>query len=64
MVPMKLMVRIIIFVGWSWECFLHWGQFYRLALAGLLMVCIEWWSFEIGTFLAGNKMKFMVLISF
>ncbi len=43
------------FPGWDWECLLHWKQFYKLAAAGLLMICIEWWSFEIGTFLAGEE---------
>ena len=49
-------------LGFSWECLLHWGQFYRLALAGMFMICIEWWVFEIGTFMAGmfSKLSFLI----
>lgn len=28
--------------GWSRESLLHWGTFVRLALPGMMMVCIEW----------------------
>ncbi|XP_072262605.1 multidrug and toxin extrusion protein 2-like [Pyxicephalus adspersus] len=39
--------------GWSTDCLQEWGLFMRLAIPSMLMVCIEWWSFEIGGFLAG-----------
>lgn len=39
--------------GWTRECFQEWGSYTRLAIPSLFMVCIEWWTFEIGTFLAG-----------
>ncbi|XP_063289187.1 multidrug and toxin extrusion protein 1-like [Pelobates fuscus] len=39
--------------GWSPECFEEWGSFIRLAIPSMLMLCIEWWTFEIGIFLAG-----------
>ncbi|KAM9801678.1 multidrug and toxin extrusion protein 1-like [Neosynchiropus ocellatus] len=39
--------------GWSRECLEDWGQFMRLAIPSLLMVCVEWWAYEIGNFLAG-----------
>ncbi|XP_025070620.1 multidrug and toxin extrusion protein 1 [Alligator sinensis] len=39
--------------GWTWECLLEWGSFMRLAVPSMLMMCIEWWTFEIGSFLAG-----------
>ncbi|KAM9320073.1 multidrug and toxin extrusion protein 2-like [Gastrophryne carolinensis] len=39
--------------GWSKDCLQEWGLFMRLAIPSLLMLCIEWWSFEIGGFLAG-----------
>ncbi|XP_013407412.1 multidrug and toxin extrusion protein 1 [Lingula anatina] len=39
--------------GWTWECFEDWGTFIKLGVPGLLMICIEWWSFEIGTILTG-----------
>ncbi|KAJ6657325.1 hypothetical protein lerEdw1_002692 [Lerista edwardsae] len=39
--------------GWSRDCLQEWGSFIRLALPSMLMICIEWWTFEIGTFLSG-----------
>ncbi|XP_071992352.1 multidrug and toxin extrusion protein 2-like isoform X2 [Engystomops pustulosus] len=39
--------------GWTKDCLQEWGQFMNLALPGALMMCIEWWSFEIGGVLAG-----------
>ncbi|XP_067421911.1 multidrug and toxin extrusion protein 1 isoform X2 [Emydura macquarii macquarii] len=39
--------------GWTRECLQEWGSFIRLALPSMFMVCIEWWTFEIGSFLAG-----------
>ncbi|ETE58766.1 Multidrug and toxin extrusion protein 2, partial [Ophiophagus hannah] len=35
------------------ECLQEWGPFIRLALPSMFMICIEWWTFEIGSFLAG-----------
>ncbi|XP_078364964.1 multidrug and toxin extrusion protein 2-like [Oculina patagonica] len=40
--------------GWTTESLQHWGQFIMLAVPGILMLCIEWWSFEVGTFLMGS----------
>ncbi|XP_056397079.1 multidrug and toxin extrusion protein 1-like isoform X2 [Hyla sarda] len=39
--------------GWSIACFENWGSFTRLAIPSMLMVCIEWWAFEIGIILSG-----------
>uniref|UniRef100_A0A8C4X7X0 Multidrug and toxin extrusion protein n=1 Tax=Erpetoichthys calabaricus TaxID=27687 RepID=A0A8C4X7X0_ERPCA len=39
--------------GWSQECLQEWGSFIRLAIPSMLMLCIEWWTFEIGSFLSG-----------
>ncbi|GAA6088517.1 multidrug and toxin extrusion protein 1, partial [Tachysurus ichikawai] len=39
--------------GWSWDCLQEWGPFIRLALPSMLMLCVEWWTYEIGGFLAG-----------
>ncbi|KAM4886926.1 multidrug and toxin extrusion protein 2-like [Sylvia borin] len=39
--------------GWSRECLMDWGSFIWLAVPGMVMMCIEWWTFEIGSFLAG-----------
>ncbi|KAL7986906.1 hypothetical protein Chor_005825 [Crotalus horridus] len=39
--------------GWTMDCLQEWGPFVRLALPSMFMICIEWWTFEIGSFLAG-----------
>ncbi|XP_051814360.1 multidrug and toxin extrusion protein 1-like [Acanthochromis polyacanthus] len=39
--------------GWSKECLQDWGSYYRLAIPGMVMLCAEWWMYEIGGFLAG-----------
>ena len=48
---------IICILGWTIESLLDWGQFIKLAVAGMVMICIEWWSFEIGSFLAGTEIN-------
>ncbi|KAG5284362.1 hypothetical protein AALO_G00025880 [Alosa alosa] len=39
--------------GWSKDCLQEWGPYIRLALPSMLMLCVEWWTYEIGGFLAG-----------
>ncbi|KAM9318977.1 multidrug and toxin extrusion protein 1-like [Pholidichthys leucotaenia] len=39
--------------GWSRECLQDWGSYIRLAIPGMVMLCVEWWTYEIGSFLAG-----------
>ncbi|KAK1157538.1 hypothetical protein AOXY_G25244 [Acipenser oxyrinchus oxyrinchus] len=39
--------------GWTTECLQEWGDFVRLAIPSMLMLCIEWWTYEIGGILAG-----------
>ncbi|XP_041054070.1 multidrug and toxin extrusion protein 1-like isoform X2 [Carcharodon carcharias] len=39
--------------GWSTDCLQEWGRFIQLAVPSMLMMCIEWWTYEIGIFLAG-----------
>ncbi|KAJ7308816.1 hypothetical protein JRQ81_008084 [Phrynocephalus forsythii] len=39
--------------GWSVECLQEWDIFMSLAVPSMLMTCIEWWTFEIGSFLIG-----------
>ncbi|KAM9499456.1 multidrug and toxin extrusion protein 1-like isoform 1-T1 [Salvelinus alpinus] len=39
--------------GWSADCLQEWGQFITLAIPSMLMLCLEWWTYEIGGFLAG-----------
>ncbi|KAM9788495.1 multidrug and toxin extrusion protein 1 [Neosynchiropus ocellatus] len=40
--------------GWTTECLQEWGQFMKLAVPSALMICFEWWIWEIGGFLAGS----------
>ena len=44
---------VSVFAGWSTQCLMDWGRFARIAIPGMLMVCLEWWGFEIGVFLSG-----------
>ncbi|XP_072548069.1 multidrug and toxin extrusion protein 1 isoform X4 [Salminus brasiliensis] len=39
--------------GWSIECLQEWDTFFHLAIPGMLMLCAEWWTYELGAFLAG-----------
>ncbi|NXS57408.1 S47A1 protein, partial [Brachypteracias leptosomus] len=39
--------------GWSSECLLDWNSYTSLAIPSMLMMCIEWWTYEIGSFLIG-----------
>ncbi|KAF8980195.1 hypothetical protein BGZ46_004536 [Entomortierella lignicola] len=33
--------------GWTRDCLSGWREFMKLALPGVLMVCTEWWAFEV-----------------
>ncbi|KAI3433740.1 hypothetical protein D9Q98_003547 [Chlorella vulgaris] len=39
--------------GWSRESFKGLGRYYRLALPSTMMVCLEWWAYELCIFMAG-----------
>ncbi|CAJ1053285.1 multidrug and toxin extrusion protein 1-like [Xyrichtys novacula] len=39
--------------GWTLDCLQEWGPFVQLAIPSMLMLCLEWWMFELGGFLAG-----------
>ncbi|KAJ8386225.1 hypothetical protein AAFF_G00175450 [Aldrovandia affinis] len=39
--------------GWSKDCLQEWDIFINLAIPSMLMLCLEWWVYEIGGFLAG-----------
>ncbi|KAL4608440.1 multidrug and toxin extrusion protein 1-like [Arapaima gigas] len=39
--------------GWSLASLQEWGSYMQLAVPSTLMVCFEWWIYEIGGFLAG-----------
>ncbi len=40
--------------GWCWDSLGEWWQYIKLGAPGLLMLCCEWWSFEIVAFVAGS----------
>ncbi|KAK3809517.1 MAG: mate-domain-containing protein [Benniella sp.] len=33
--------------GWSRDCLTGWSVFLKLAVPGIMMVCTEWWAFEV-----------------
>uniref|UniRef100_H3DFK5 Multidrug and toxin extrusion protein n=1 Tax=Tetraodon nigroviridis TaxID=99883 RepID=H3DFK5_TETNG len=39
--------------GWSKACLQDWGSYLSLAIPSMVMMCIEWWTYEIGSLLAG-----------
>uniref|UniRef100_A0A3Q3WU88 Multidrug and toxin extrusion protein n=1 Tax=Mola mola TaxID=94237 RepID=A0A3Q3WU88_MOLML len=39
--------------GWSKECLQDWDSYIHLAIPSMIMMCVEWWTYEIGGFLAG-----------
>ncbi|XP_054897703.1 multidrug and toxin extrusion protein 1-like [Poeciliopsis prolifica] len=39
--------------GWSLDCLQEWGLFVKLAIPSMFMICLSWWIFEVGGFLAG-----------
>lgn len=39
--------------GWSLDSLQEWGPFVKLAIPSMIMICLSWWIFEIGGFLAG-----------
>ena len=39
--------------GWDRQALRHWRPFLRLALPSCLLMCVEWWSWEIATFMVG-----------
>ena len=43
--------------GWSFESLEEWLEFLKLAIPGLIMFSLEWWSAEIANFIAGYISK-------
>ncbi|KAL6471177.1 hypothetical protein MHYP_G00198270 [Metynnis hypsauchen] len=39
--------------GWSLESLQEWGAYMKLAVPSTMMLCFEWWIYELGGFLAG-----------
>ena len=63
MYALTISLLVIIFVrklhkktwgGWSREALKDWGQFARYGIPGFVMLCVEWWSFEMGYIVAGS----------
>ncbi|TEA24793.1 hypothetical protein DBR06_SOUSAS11110054 [Sousa chinensis] len=50
----KKQLHLDTWAGWSSQCLQGWGPFFRLAVPSMLMTCIEWWAYEIGSFLMGR----------
>ena len=42
------------YLGWSWESLEEWGQFLKLGIPGMIMLFLEWASFEVSVFIAGT----------
>ena len=40
--------------GWSHVSLRGWMQFLRLAIPGMVMICLDWWTLEIINFVAGT----------
>ena len=41
--------------GWSRECFHEWGVYIRVALPSMVMICLDWWTFEVRGVQRGQK---------
>lgn len=39
---------------WSKECLRNWKEFITLGVPGAMMICSEWWAYEILTFIAAS----------
>jgi len=39
--------------GWSKEAFSDWGTYIRVAIPSMVMICLDWWTFEIIVILSG-----------
>ena len=39
--------------SWSVQSLYEWGAYIRLGVAAMLMIVVEWWSYEISQFVAG-----------
>ncbi|XP_022416515.1 multidrug and toxin extrusion protein 2 isoform X1 [Delphinapterus leucas] len=50
----KKKLHLDTWAGWSSQCLQGWGPFFRLAVPSMLMTCIEWWAYEVGSFLMGR----------
>lgn len=43
------------------DCLKEWESFIHLAIPSMLMLCAEWWTYEIGGLLSGQGAYFMIL---
>ena len=42
------------YLGWSWESLEEWGPFLKLGIPGMIMLFLEWATFEVSVFIAGT----------
>ena len=49
--------------GWSWESMTEWGLFFKLGIPGLLMICFEWWTYEISAIVAGTVSELQLAVN-
>ena len=40
-------------LGLTYECLEEWGPFVKLGVYGIVMLCLDWWCFEMTIFLSG-----------
>jgi uncharacterized membrane protein YpjA len=55
------LVNIFVKIGWSWKCLEDWNDFFKLSIPGLLMLLIEWLSYEIGTLLCSMILTMLIV---
>ena len=41
-------------VGWSWKSLEEWPQYLKLGIPGMIMLFVEWISFEVSAFIVGT----------
>lgn len=39
--------------GWTMEAFEGWGQYITMAVPSMVMICLDWWTFEVIVMLSG-----------
>ena len=49
--------------GWSWESLTEWKLFLKLGVPGLLMICFEWWTYEISVIVNGSISELQLAVN-
>ena len=47
-------INPLMHVGWSWKSLEEWPQYLKLGIPGMIMICVEWVSFEVSAFIVGT----------